>query len=162
MVTKTKEKAKVVIGFFTQFLRSSLGNMWTKWTTEGSWAVMRCYTSVEAAGWCHCKVIVSKFWAVLVTAQILKGGRGSFLCTWHWWDTSGVLGAVLGYPVQGRYECSGVSPVKGCGDGGVEPDKWGGSCDCSSWSWRIFRADMMWYLKEGAKDEKQILLSGIQ
>lgn len=36
------------------------------------------------------------------------------------------------------------------------------SCDCSSWSWRILRMGMMWYLQKGAKEENQILLRGIQ
>lgn len=45
--------------------------MWMKQTYEDSWASMTCCTSVEAAGWCHCKVTVTKIWAVLVTAQVL-------------------------------------------------------------------------------------------
>lgn len=54
-------------------------------------------------------ISLEQFWWLHQSSREARG-PSSLLGTGE--DTSGVLGAVLGYPGQGRHECSGVSPVK--------------------------------------------------
>ena len=69
----------------------------------------RHQAEVGNAPWWHGAPTAS--WAALEALPAGKG-RCSF-STQHWWDTSGVLGPVLGSPAQERYGSTQKSPVKG-------------------------------------------------
>lgn len=109
---RPRRRLKWWLVFLPLFLTSSLGNMWTKWTSEVSWVWWDAAAQVLGLAGVTARSLsinLEQFWWLHQSSREARG-PSSLLGTGE--DTSGVLGAVLGYPGQGRHECSGVSPVK--------------------------------------------------